>query len=118
MSKLSNAILAYKTNETRWAPLPVPRYLEVNERYDTSGITREVLYRICATFGSQVWVREGELISPAVRIARENVIEAVFGEFREGLLELTQMIYESDREGALNKINNIIEQMYECRSPD
>lgn len=88
---------------------------------DKQSINVAKVYRVSATFGSQVMVTETELLSNphALEYAADNakraVAEAVFGEFRPIIIQIYNALYDYDVEQARKLLSDLEIQMFNVR---
>ena len=88
---------------------------------DKQSINVAKVYKVAATFGSQVMVTETELLSNphALEYAADNakraVAEAVFGEFRPIIIQIYNALYDYDVEQARKLLSELEIQMFDVR---
>jgi hypothetical protein len=120
MSKVVNAIMATKNDHVRHKPSTLFRdVFSVREDIKTVPIELEIQYRIGVTIGSQCWVSELEQLKHenalelAVQRTKRQVIEAIFGEFREDFRNIERALYDSDIENARIMLHKMEDKMFE-----
>ena len=74
---------------------------------------REKLYRLGAKFAVDIWIKEGVSNTNHVKSARAYLVESMFGEFREPLIELEMHLYNNDIEEAVKCLQQIKQTMYD-----
>ena len=119
MSKVVNAITAERGDKKRYPQSQLFQdVFKVREDIQKSP-TLEVQYRIGVTLGSQCWVSELENLSrddaieKAVQRTKRQVIEAIFGEFREDFRNIERALYDSDIENARVMLHRMEDKMFE-----
>jgi hypothetical protein len=123
MSKLLEAMQALDTGDRKYI---TPRKSKLFENVvnikstifeDKQSINVAKVYRVSATFGTQVMITDAELLrNPhAIEYAADNakraVAEAVFGEFRPIIIQIYNALYDYDVEQARNCYLNL---KYKC----
>jgi len=122
MSNLVKAIAATDTGERRVVPVKSKLFQDVfSMREDFSDLNYEQVakvYRIGVTLGSTCMVTEIEsmknhlALGHAIRRTKEQVIEAVFGEFRQDFRMIEKLLYDYDFEGAATALRAMERKMY------
>ena len=120
MSKVVNEIMAQKGDRHR---LKQTRLFQdvftVREDIQKLNAGTEVQYRIGITLGSQCWVDElGQLknddaVINAIERTKRQVIEAIFGEFREDFRNIERALYDSNVEDARVQLHAKEKKMFE-----
>ena len=88
---------------------------------DKQSINVAKVYRVSATFGTQVMITDAELLrNPhAIEYAADNakraVAEAVFGEFRPIIIQIYNALYDYDVEQARKLLSELEIQMFDVR---
>lgn len=120
MSKIVQAITASPTGK-RTAPL-----MRTNKLFwetfsgkdefikDTHSYDGVATYKIDVTLGNTVKVPEsaGPALSEAIKRSKQQVIEAIFGEFREDFRLIERAIYDYDYETAKEALRNMEQKMF------
>lgn len=119
MSKVTDAIMATKDDRCRIRPAKI--FQDVfNVREDIQTVTSglEIQYRIGVTLGAQCWVGELERLKNdnalelAIARTKRQVIEAIFGEFREDFRAIERALYDSDIETARVQLHTMEQKMF------
>jgi alcohol dehydrogenase YqhD (iron-dependent ADH family) len=83
----------------------------------TEGIAKQ--YRIGVTLGAQVWVSELEIhqgkcdvLQEAIDRTKRQVIEAIFGEFRQDLMLTERALYDRDFQKARDYLRILEQKMF------
>jgi hypothetical protein len=120
MSKVVNAIMATKGDRVRHKPSTLFRDIfSVREDIKTEPIKLEIQYSIGVNLGSQCWVSELEQLKHedalelAVQRTKRQVIEVIFGEFREDFRNIERALYDSDIENARIMLHRMEDKMFE-----
>lgn len=116
MSRLSKEIKAEPTQTRRVGRAVVPPVLTYKEEWRdrNQSITNRREYRIGVILGVKVWLDEDDIaISKAVRLAKANVIDTVFGEFRGPLLRAIMELECGDHEVAQTLIQGVFDTMFD-----
>jgi hypothetical protein len=113
MSKLSNHILAHKTD----------RRVAVHDKSDLISVDSTfkpnfpvgTVYRIEAIIGIQSVIPDDGRVKTDIIVnsAKRRIVEEIFGEFRIPLLELKSLLYQGNCEEANKIVNNIMASMFE-----
>jgi len=118
MSKLADALLPRVISQT--ADLLSER-LEVTRRTESNPVSGGTDYLLEARLFSRVRIsaneQERSIADPSIKervfhIARQNVVEAVFGEFRQPIAELQGALVEGDLEKARTVASRLERQMF------
>lgn len=119
MSKVVNAITAERSDKKRYPQSQLFQdVFKVREDIQKSP-TLEVQYRIGVTLGSQCWVSEemnlsrNDAIEKAVQRTKRQVIEAIFGEFREDFRNIERALYDSNIENARVMLHRMEDKMFQ-----
>ena len=128
MSKLLEAMQALDTGDRKYI---TPKKSELFENVvnvkstiyerDKQYINVAKVYRVAATFGTQVMITDTELLrNPhALQYAADNakraVAEAVFGEFRPIIIQIYNALYDYDVEQARKLLSELEIQMFNVR---
>lgn len=120
MSKVVNEIMAVKGDRHR---LKQTRLFQdvFTTREDIQDVNAgtEIQYRIGVTLGAQCWVDEVEQLKSdyavcnAVERTKRQVIEAIFGEFREDFRNIERALYDSNVEDARVQLHDMEKKMFE-----
>lgn len=120
MSRVVNEIMAVKGDRHR---LKQTRLFQdvftVREDIQKVAAGTEIQYRIGVTLGAQCWVDEVEqlksdyAVDNAVERTKRQVIEAIFGEFREDFRNIERALYDSNVEDARVQLHNMEKKMFE-----
>jgi hypothetical protein len=127
MSKLLEAMQALDTGDRKYI---TPRKSKLFDNVvnikstifeDKQSINVAKVYRVAATFGTQVMITDTELLSNphALEYAADNakraVAEAVFGEFRPIIIQIYNALYDYDVEQARKLLSELEIQMFNVR---
>jgi hypothetical protein len=119
MSKVVNAIMATKEHRRRLKQTKLFQdVFAVREDIQTVAGT-EIQYKIGVTLGSQCWVDELEqlksdnALANAIERTKRQVIEAIFGEFREDFRSIERALYDSDIETVRVMFHALENRMFE-----
>lgn len=122
MSQLVKAITATRGDRVRivdkLSPL-MQDVFSVREDIREDPVTHEIQYRIGVTLGSQVWVSEldrlksDNSITHAIERTKRQVIEAIFGEFRQDFRMIERDLYDRNVEAARIKFHALEQKMFE-----
>jgi hypothetical protein len=127
MSKLLEAMQALDTGDKKIITPKKSKLFEnvVNVKStiyeDKQSINVAKVYRVAATFGTQVMITDTELLSNphALEYAADNakraVAEAVFGEFRPIIIQIYNALYDYDVEQARKLLSELEIQMFNVR---
>jgi hypothetical protein len=127
MSKLLEAMQALDTGDRKYITPKKSKLFEnvVNVKStiyeDKQSINVAKVYRVSATFGTQVMITDTELLrNPhALEYAADNakraVAEAVFGEFRPIIIQIYNALYDYDVEQARKLLSELEIQMFNDR---
>ena len=124
MSNLVKAIAAIDTGERRAVPVKSRLFQdvfskreEISETHDSSMYVAK-MYRIGVTLGNKCMVTEMDYMKDehalghAIERTKQQVIEAVFGEFRQDFRMIEKLLYDYDFEGAATALRAMEEKMY------
>jgi len=120
MSKVVNAIMATKEGRHRFKQTKLFQdVFSVREDIQTLTAGTEVQYRIGVTLAAQCWVDEMEklknddAVEMAVQRTKRQVVEAIFGEFRQDFRSIERALYDSDIETARVMFHALEDKMFE-----
>ena len=120
MSKVVNAIMAKKGDRARPKQTKLFRdVFTVREDIQTLSPGKELQYRVGVTLGSQCWVDQIDLYKTdsalihAIERSKRQVIEAIFGEFRQDFRSIERALYDSDIETARVMFHALEDRMFE-----
>lgn len=123
MSNLVNAIMATDTGERKYIKYKTSQLFQdvFSAREDTCYVyTPDIgmVYRIGVTLGSQVLVpdhtgvKDPNALEKAIRRTKEQVIEAVFGEFRPMIRQIELHLYNYEYEEAARLLGEMEQKMF------
>ncbi len=124
MSQLVTAIMATDTKERRVLKMKTSQLFQdvFSGREDVGEVYSPdigILYRIGVTLGATTFVQEHDhLADPntlqrAIRRTKEQVIEAVFGEFRSYFRQIDIALYRHEHEEAARLLGEMEKKMFE-----
>ena len=120
MSKVVNAIMATREDRRRLKQTNLLRdVFAVREDIQTVAPGTEIQYRIGVTLGAQCWVSEVEKLKnddavvTAIERTKRQVIEAIFGEFRQDFRSIERALYDSNIEEARVMFHALEDKMFE-----
>lgn len=128
MSQLVKAIMATDTDHRKMIQQKAfsPLFQDVFSRQEQVAEARDAnfyiakLYKIGVTLGAQVAVSELDMITQDENVLQEaidrtkrQIIEAVFGEFRQDFYQLEAAIYDRDFQKARSLLTVFQRKMYE-----
>lgn len=119
MSKVVNSIVATKNDRVRLKQSKLFQdVFAVREDIQTLKHGTEIQYRIGVTLGAQCWIDEAEqmknwAVEMAVQRTKRQVIEAIFGEFRQDFRSIERALYDSNIEDARVMFHALEERMFE-----
>lgn len=120
MSKVVNAIMATQEDRRRLKQTNLLRdVFAVREDIQTVAPGTEIQYRIGVTLGAQCWVSEVEkhknddAVAAAIERTKRQVIEAIFGEFRQDFRSIERALYDSNIEEARVMFHALEDKMFE-----
>jgi hypothetical protein len=120
MSKVVNAIMATQEDRRRLKQTNLLRdVFAVREDIQTVAPGTEIQYRIGVTLGAQCWVSEVEKLKnddavvTAIERTKRQVIEAIFGEFRQDFRSIERALYDSNIEEARVMFHALEDKMFE-----
>lgn len=108
-----------KVLEGKFSPLFVDVFEkkeDIQECYKQMEVAK--MYRIGVTLGSQVAVTDFDMlqgkdaIALAIERTKRSIVEAVFGEFRQDIMQLHNAIYDRDFQKARTILTNLEEKMF------
>jgi hypothetical protein len=119
MSKLTDAIKAMDTRTKRHTPIDfvtLESTLITNRDGDLSATFAAVdgQYEIKAEFGGSAWVSllEPDALPNVVKATKRAVTEAVFGEFRQPLIQIEMALHNRDAGKALAALHRLRDMMF------
>ena len=121
MSKVVNAIMATKEDRRRLKQTKLFQdVFSVREDIQKVNAGTEIQYRIGVTLGAQCWVEDSlknkngdDAIEMAVQRTKRQVIEAIFGEFRDDFRSIERALYDSNIEEARIMFHALEDKMFE-----
>lgn len=108
-----------KVLEEKFSPLFVDVFEkkeDIQERYDQMEVAK--MYRIGVTLGSQVTVADFDMLKDknalalAIERTKRSIVEAVFGEFRQDIMQLHNAIYDRDFQKSRTILTNLENKMF------
>lgn len=118
MSQLVKAIAATDTRERKFIPGGLSplftSYFSSNATSEETYHTGEVLtaYRIEARIGAQVLAKQDADLAQAIVRTKQNVVEAIFGEFRSQFRMIDDALNRYDVEEARKILHKFEDQMF------
>jgi hypothetical protein len=120
MSKVVNEIMAVRGDKVRLKQTKLFQdVFSVREDIQEVMAGTEIQYRIGVTLGSQCWVDELEQLKSdnavinAIERTKRQVIEAIFGEFREDFRNIERSLYDSNVEEARVQLHAMEDKMFQ-----
>lgn len=120
MSQVVNAITAIKGDRRRLKQTKLFQdVFSVREDIAEVQAMTQTQYRVGITLGSQCWVDDLEQIKNdnaielAIQRTKRQVIEAIFGEFREDFRNIERSLYDSDVETARVQLHEMEKKMFD-----
>ena len=128
MSQLVKAVMASDTGHRKLIQEKAfsPLFQDVFSRQDHIAEVRDPnlytakMYKIGVTLGSQIAVSEldairqgDDVLHEAILRTRREIVEAVFGEFRQDFMLLNRAIYDRDFQKARSLLTDFERKMYE-----
>jgi hypothetical protein len=120
MSKLSDAVK--HNNKKSYKPQTefFNSVVKVNEVIETITPTQAILYKIEARIGREILIQdnlasknEQDMLEEAVKKVKRQVIEAVFGEFREDIYLVYQSLWEWNCREAEDRLRKLEQKMFD-----
>lgn len=114
MSKLSEMIRATQTNERRCVLTPLIEFSSSVGPEHPRLLPTHYIYSFKAEFGCNATVQygaKGELESK-LKVIRRQVVEEVFGEFRENIYAIQRALMDYNTEEATELVGNLYERMF------
>lgn len=114
MSKLAEMIQAVQTSERRrvMSPLVAIRTSSVEPR--NCSFPEHYVYTLTATFGCNATLEYNDPCAVQVLAqVRRQVVDEVFGEFRENFTEIERALFNYDNEAARKALNSFRQRMFE-----
>lgn len=122
MSNLVKAIAASDTGERKVFPVKSKLFQDVFSIREDIGETHQhdvvKIYKIGVTLGNTCMVTELEsmrnhlALTHAIQRTKDQIIEAVFGEFRQDFRMIEKLLYDYDFEGAATALRAMEQKMY------
>ena len=119
MSKVVNAIMATKEGRHRLKQTKLFQDLfSVREDIQKINAGTEIQYRIVATLGTQCWVDEMEklknedALTYAIERTKRQLVEAIFGEFRQDFRSIERALYDTNIEEARVMFHALEDKMF------
>lgn len=117
MSNVVKAIVAADTGDRKFLKQKTSKLFQdvFDVREETHTIyTPEIakVYRIGVTIGEQVVVPEYMHLDHGINRVKGQVIEAIFGEFRQDFRMVEKLLYDYDFEGAATALRDMEMKMY------
>ena len=109
MSRLFKDIEAHATGATK---LDYNRNLDVSTCYFSPPMSEATEYRIQVRLGSTGYSKDTKSLNRLKEFAIRDITEYVFGEFRDYFIEIQHHLYNRDYEGAMDKLKEMEELMY------
>jgi hypothetical protein len=119
MSKVVNEIMATKEDRRRLKQTKLFEDVFTARENFRNKTGTEIQYRIGVTLGSQCWVDELEqlksdnALANAIERTKRQVIEAIFGEFREDFRNIERSLYDSNVEEARVQLHAMEDKMFQ-----
>jgi hypothetical protein len=120
MSKVVNEIMAVRGDKVRLKQTKLFQdVFAVREDTQNLKTGTEIQYRIGVTLGAQCWVDELEqlksdnALANAIERTKRQVIEAIFGEFREDFRNIERSLYDSNVEEARVQLHAMEDKMFQ-----
>jgi hypothetical protein len=120
MSKVVNAIMATKEDRRRFKQTKLFQdVFNVREDIQELASGAETQYRIGVTLGAQCWIddldriKNDDAVGLAVQRTKRQVIEAIFGEFRDDFRSIERALYDSNIEEARVMFHALEKKMFE-----
>lgn len=125
MSKVVNAIMAIKENNCRVKQTKLFQdVFAVREAIQHLHADTETQYRISVTLGAQCWTTDADIrnkdtaLEMAIKRTKKQVVEAIFGEFREDFRNIERALYDSNLENAREMLYTLERKMFEVTTND
>lgn len=115
MSKLSEMIRESQTSERRCVMTPIMRFTSTMTEIPACLSPIHYVYELKAEFGCKATVQygaKGEL-DTKLRIVRKQVIDAVFGEFREDIYAIQRALFNYDTDKAIELVGDLHHRMFD-----
>lgn len=115
MSKLSGMIRAAQTNERRHIQTPLLNLQISSEEVPTAySAPMAYVYRMEAIFGHHsVIAFNGKDAELKLKAVRRQVVEDIFGEFRNDIYAIERALFDRDVDTALQAVGTLLKNMYE-----
>ena len=122
MSQLVKHIMAKDTGDRKILDNFTPLYrdmVSIEQSISTEPVTIARVYDIRAVFDARVYIpvyeacnTHNDVIGAAVKRTKEQIIQAVFGEFREDFMRLEHALYNRDFEQSRILLNEFRNKMF------
>lgn len=112
MSRLLDAIEAIQKAGPFPGRVKLPKVIDVSDRIDDLRVECSYQYQLAVVLGVKRAVLKASEIGPAKAIARREIREFAFGEFRPMILAIQRAVLEDDREEALNALDELDKVMF------
>lgn len=116
MSKLSEMIRASQTNERRCVMTPLMSLTSIMESPNTDRLSpMYYVYSFKAELGCEATVQYGATgeLDAKLKVIRRQVIEAVFGEFRDDIHAIQRALMSYDTQKASDATDELYRRMFE-----
>lgn len=115
MSKLSEMIQAKQTSERRHVMAPMPALVDID--YSCTALPGDPLhyvYEMNVTLGCQAVIRQGSGDADVkLKVIRRQVVEAIFGEFREDIYTIERALMNYDTDKAAQAVSDLYRRMFD-----
>lgn len=117
MSEFAKNLSAYRTNK-HYSVSPLDGYMSTKERYDKFEPLCAVEYVISTQLSNKIVVMEDaiaaqpKILELTVQKAKRDLVEALFGEFRENFRELRKHGYKTGDHQLLQKLEKFEMEMF------
>ena len=115
MSKLAEMIRASQTNERRCVYTPIASFSSMVEDAQPRIQPMHYVYSLKAEFGCNATVQygaQGEL-DAKLKIIRRQVVEEIFGEFREDIYAIQRALMNYKTDEAIELVGKLHERMFD-----
>lgn len=115
MSKLSEMIKAAQTSERRAVIEPLIDFRTTVERAGPASYPEHYVYNFKAEFGCSATVKYGAKgdLDQKVRMIRRQVVEYIFGEFREDIHAIERALFDYDTQAAEKLVGDLYRKMFD-----
>lgn len=116
MSKLSEMIQAAQTNERCHVFTPLIDIRSEVKPTPPCVYPEHYIYELTAKFGCNATVRFGDNgeLDQKLRMIRRQVVEAIFGEFRENIHEIQRALADYDCATATSAVSDLYDRMFDA----